>query len=321
MRWRRRVRRRYDRGRLDMQAGSGDMAVPDLGAGATAARGEELVKHLLFCGSCHTTPDAMGNPSTNPADFLAGGKRFTVNLGGDAGTATVYAPNLTPDNTTGVGSWSDQQIADAITVGVDNQGARCGRRCPISASPRSRSRTRRRSRSTCSRCRRESRGAARTRATGAGGAAFDFTSMPHTTLGATDPGSPRRSAGAISATSAACNATRRRARRRSGSTSAKSFAGGRTFGGGSSREPDAGRDRPGGLDRRRHRATLQTNLEKGTGVMLAAPCRAGRGPPRRARDSDLDDLAQFVHTLPPVVNGPFMPPRHVARRPVRVAAA
>lgn len=66
-----------------------DLAVPDLAAGASAARGEELVKHLLLCGSCHTTPDAMGNPSTNPTDFLAGGRKFTVDAGGDAGTVTV----------------------------------------------------------------------------------------------------------------------------------------------------------------------------------------------------------------------------------------
>src|SRR3954462_13989758 len=87
---------------MDM-ATSGDMSMPDLAVGATAARGEELVKHLLLCGSCHTTPDAMGNPSTDPTAFLAGGKKFTVTLGGDGGTVDVYAPNLTPDNATGLG--------------------------------------------------------------------------------------------------------------------------------------------------------------------------------------------------------------------------
>ena len=82
----------------------GDMAVPDLATAASVARGEELVKHVLFCGTCHTTPDASGNPSTNPTDFLAGGKAFTVTVPGDGGTITVYAPNLTPDDATGTGS-------------------------------------------------------------------------------------------------------------------------------------------------------------------------------------------------------------------------
>src|SRR3954454_24917609 len=106
-------------GGMDMTA-AGDMAVPDLAVGATVARGEELVKHLLLCGSCHTTPDAMGNPSTNPTDFLAGGKKFTVaDPSSDGGTIDVYAPNITPDETTGVGRWSNSQITDAVTVGVD----------------------------------------------------------------------------------------------------------------------------------------------------------------------------------------------------------
>ncbi|HEX9103982.1 MAG TPA: c-type cytochrome, partial [Polyangia bacterium] len=107
-------------GARDMTA-VGDLAVPDLAVGATAARGEELVKHLLLCGSCHTTPDAMGNPSTLATDFLAGGRHFSVTVP-DGGTVDVYAPNLTPDSATGLGTWSNQQIVDAITVGVDDQG-------------------------------------------------------------------------------------------------------------------------------------------------------------------------------------------------------
>ncbi len=34
----------------------------------------------------------------------------------------LYPPNLTPDPTTGIGSWSDAQINQAITEGIDNQG-------------------------------------------------------------------------------------------------------------------------------------------------------------------------------------------------------
>src|SRR5690349_12723163 len=93
----------------------GDMSVPDLSSAASVARGEELVKHLLLCGSCHTTPDATtGDPSTAPSDFLAGGRKFTIaGATADAGSVTVYAPNLTPDNATGTGTWSESQIRDA----------------------------------------------------------------------------------------------------------------------------------------------------------------------------------------------------------------
>lgn len=33
-----------------------------------------------------------------------------------------YFPNITPDKDTGVGDWTDEQIADAITMGLDDKG-------------------------------------------------------------------------------------------------------------------------------------------------------------------------------------------------------
>jgi mono/diheme cytochrome c family protein len=95
----------------------GDLAeTGDLAVAPTAARGEYLVKFLLVCGDCHTTPDNQGAPSTNPADFLAGGRDFPV------GSLHVFAKNLTPDPTTGLGNWTLDQIKDAIHTGVDDQG-------------------------------------------------------------------------------------------------------------------------------------------------------------------------------------------------------
>ena len=39
----------------------------------------------------------------------------------------LYGPNLTPDMTTGIGAWTDDEIATAITSGIDNMGERL---CP-----------------------------------------------------------------------------------------------------------------------------------------------------------------------------------------------
>lgn len=87
------------------------------------ARGEYLVE-LLGCGSCHTDGALVGEPRmdrslagsrigiayTNPLEFRYPG--------------VVYAPNITPDDETGIGLWTDQQIADAIRAGQGRHGQR-----------------------------------------------------------------------------------------------------------------------------------------------------------------------------------------------------
>lgn len=296
-------------GGLDMTSVT-DLAVPDLAGGATAARGEELVKHLLLCGNCHTTPDAMGNPSTSPNDFLAGGRTFTVNAGGDAGSVTVYAPNLTPDNVTGLGTWSNQQIVDAMTVGVDDQGMPLWPTMPYqrfanltpddaasialylkSLPPESHMVT-------------EDSGHP-----ALASSAFDFTPLPHTTLMATDPGYAAAERGRYLANLGCVSCHTPPGATSLGLDLTKAYAGGRSFGGGlesSNLTPD-----PTGLSGWTIAdivATLKTNQEKGTGVMLYAPMAGGPNGFGGLTDGDLSDLAQFIHTLPPVTNGPFMHP-------------
>ena len=87
------------------------------------ARGEYMVE-LLGCGSCHTDGALVGEPRmdrslagsrigiayTNPLEFRNPG--------------VVYAPNLTPDDETGIGLWSTDQIVDAIRVGQGRHGPR-----------------------------------------------------------------------------------------------------------------------------------------------------------------------------------------------------
>jgi len=294
-------------GGLDMTA-VGDMAVPDLSMGATTARGEELVKHLLLCGSCHTTPDATtGNPSTNPNDFLAGGKKFTVALGGDAGSVTVYAPNLTPDNATGLGTWTLGQIADAVTVGVDDQGMPLWPTMPYqrfanlttddaasialylkSLAPQNHAVT-------------EDTGHPTLAST-----AFDFTTLPHTTLLATDPAYASAERGRYLANLGCVSCHSPTGGPPTGVDASKAYAGGRSFGGGvksANLTPDA--TGLAGWTIAQIIATLKTNQEKGTGVMLLPVMPGGADQLGGLFDDDLTDLATFIHTLPPVVNGPF----------------
>jgi mono/diheme cytochrome c family protein len=52
-------------------------------------------------------------------------------------------------------------------------------------------------------------------------------------------------------------------------------------------------------------AALKTNKEKGTGRLF---CNTHPGGPERfgkMKDADIQDLATYIHTLPPVKNGPF----------------
>lgn len=86
-------------------------------------RGEYLVE-LLGCGSCHTDGALEGAPKSNMS--LAGSRTgiaymnpFRNDLPG-----VVYPPNITPDRETGIGEWSDNQIAAAIRAGLGRHANR-----------------------------------------------------------------------------------------------------------------------------------------------------------------------------------------------------
>jgi hypothetical protein len=73
------------------------------------------------CQQCHG-PDMSG--STTP---LANGTDG-IKLGNYQGVLdTLYPPNLTPDAQTGIGNWTNEQIGQAITQGIDNNSLRL---CP-----------------------------------------------------------------------------------------------------------------------------------------------------------------------------------------------
>ena len=82
------------------------------------------MNELLGCGSCHTNGAFDGEPDMDRA--LAGsstGIAFSNPLG-EKYPGIIYPSNITPDEETGIGSWSDQQITDAIRAGVGRHGSR-----------------------------------------------------------------------------------------------------------------------------------------------------------------------------------------------------
>jgi mono/diheme cytochrome c family protein len=88
-------------------------------------RGEYMVE-LLGCGACHTNGALQGAPDWDRP--LAGsdvGIAMTTPLE-YRNPAILYAPNLTPDVKTGLGSWSEEQIVDAIRAGKDRHGGSLG---------------------------------------------------------------------------------------------------------------------------------------------------------------------------------------------------
>jgi len=87
-----------------------DGSAPAL-AGAPAGapvleRGEYLTK-AADCIACHTAPG--GRP-------FAGGLAFKLPFG------TIYSPNITADEATGIGSWTDEQFVRAVREGVGQHG-------------------------------------------------------------------------------------------------------------------------------------------------------------------------------------------------------
>jgi mono/diheme cytochrome c family protein len=99
-------------------------AAPNLTASEsdTIARGQYLVT-LLGCGRCHTEGYLTGDKATGP--YLGGsrvGIAYTAYSMDDTHPGVVFAGNLTPDDATGLGTWSEEEIVQAMTVGVAKSG-------------------------------------------------------------------------------------------------------------------------------------------------------------------------------------------------------
>ena len=87
---------------------------------ARIERGHYLVDSVGACGTCHSGREG--------GDFVFDGESVDLYLAGGYGVElkemglSLFFPNLTPDPDTGLGLWSDDEIARAIRDGVTREG-------------------------------------------------------------------------------------------------------------------------------------------------------------------------------------------------------
>lgn len=79
-------------------------------------RGKYLVEDVMGCFFCHSERDFKSAGATPIESKKGGGAEFI------GGPGKLYAPNITPDQETGVGAWSDDELARAIREGVSRDG-------------------------------------------------------------------------------------------------------------------------------------------------------------------------------------------------------
>jgi mono/diheme cytochrome c family protein len=90
-------------------------AVSPGAAQGAADRGEYLAR-IMDCGGCHTPGALAGKP--DQARYLAGSDiGFAI-----PGLGTFFPPNLTPDEETGTGRWTEEDIIRAVRTGVRPDG-------------------------------------------------------------------------------------------------------------------------------------------------------------------------------------------------------
>jgi len=81
-------------------------------------RGRYLAESITGCMGCHSPHDWVQHDAPIPVGMEGSGELMPI--GGLPGT--IYAPNLTPDQDTGAGRWSDDQLARAIREGIGHDG-------------------------------------------------------------------------------------------------------------------------------------------------------------------------------------------------------
>lgn len=86
-------------------------------------RGKYLMESVVACGNCHFARGDKGQPLFDKG--LSGGMLF------DEPPFKAYAANITPDPDTGIGKWTDAQLAKAIREGVRPDKSVIGPPMPI----------------------------------------------------------------------------------------------------------------------------------------------------------------------------------------------
>ena len=98
------------------------LPVAALHAETLLERGQYLMTGIVGCGNCHTPQGPYG---ALPGRELAGGVPF------DEPAFKAYAPNITPDQETGIGGWTDDEIILSIREGKRPDGTIIGPPMPI----------------------------------------------------------------------------------------------------------------------------------------------------------------------------------------------
>ena len=81
-------------------------------------QGKYLAQSVTICFECHSERDFSKPGWPIPAGRVGSGRI----LWGEGTANQIIAPNITPDVATGIGDWSDEEIATAIKDGIGKNG-------------------------------------------------------------------------------------------------------------------------------------------------------------------------------------------------------
>lgn len=95
-------------------AGSAGVRAAEPSPAARIARGSYLANGVARCFWCHSPLDSRDPALPKPATLGSGDILDPK--------ARVFAPNITPDRETGVGTWSDAELGRAIRGGIGRDG-------------------------------------------------------------------------------------------------------------------------------------------------------------------------------------------------------
>lgn len=103
------------------------LALASIGAGSVSAetpleRGRYLARSISACGNCHTEQGPKGPVA---------GKELAGTFMGEDALGKIWSANITPDKATGIGRWTDAQIATLIREGRRPDGTLIGPMMPM----------------------------------------------------------------------------------------------------------------------------------------------------------------------------------------------
>jgi len=105
---------------------SGDAHLPTPPRGPSADYGRYLAEYVYACVDCHTSGLGAAAEKLKGPGALSGGVALHQQKG-----ATIYSSNLTPDNETGLGSWSADDLTRALQTGTAKDGHRLRPPMPV----------------------------------------------------------------------------------------------------------------------------------------------------------------------------------------------